>query len=122
MLGPDGFGGLRGDAGEITVIGGAAAAKIARWTIRRVGTNPDGKPRLRFLAHFSWKQDSLMAMCGSGELKARVCVFLKTPSAGQQQVDVVNWDSWEINEDGRLQLDNVMHFDTEPLGIARSVR
>lgn len=113
---------MRGDSGEITALGGVQVAIIARWTIRRIGSNPDGSPRLRFIANFSWKNDVLMKMCGRGEMKGRVRVFMQTPSAGKQQVDVVNWDSWEVNEDGRLTLDNVMHFDTEPLGIAKSTR
>lgn len=63
--------------------------------------------------------DSLLAMCGRGEMKARVKVFMRTPSAGQQQVDVVNWDEWKIEDDGALVLENVLHFDTEPLGVVR---
>ncbi len=119
MLGPEGYGGLRGSDGEITAMGGAKVAIISRWSIRRTGTQPDKiRPRLTFLAHFSWKNDMLMKMCGKGELKGRVRVFMLGKN-GREQVDVVNWDEWIVNEDGRLELTNVMHFDTEPLGIVR---
>lgn len=118
MFGPDGFGGIRGTDGEITVMGGQKAAIIARWSIRRTGTNPGDKPRLTFLAHFSWKSDALLRMCQKGELRGRVRVFMLS-NKGKEQIDVVNWDEWIINEDGRLELTNVMHFDTEPLGISR---
>ncbi len=118
MFGPDGFGGIRGTDGEITVMGGSKAAIIARWTIRRTGTNPGDKPRLTFRAWFSWKSDTLMAMCQRGELKGRVRVFMLGKN-GREQIDVVNWDTWEMNPDGMLVLDNVLHFDTEPLGIMR---
>lgn len=122
MLGPDGMGALHGRDGEITVMGGAVAATIARWSIRRSGTQPDGvRPVLRFRAQFSYKNDALMKMCGRGELKGRVRVFMLT-TKGKEQVDVVNWDDWHLDEDGALTLSNVMHFDTEPLGIARTAR
>ncbi len=119
MFGPDGFGGIRGYDGEITATGGAKVAVISHWTIRRVGTQPDGKPKLRFRAQFSWKSDVLMRMCERGEMKGRVKVFMKTPSAGEQQIDVVNWDEWRVDEGGVLNLENVLHFDTEPLGVVR---
>jgi hypothetical protein len=118
MFGPDGYGGIAGRDGEITVVGGAKAAVIARWSIRRVGSNPDGKPRLRFRAHFSWKQDTLMSMCAKGQMKGRVRVFMQT-NKGKEQVDVVNWDEWKLDEDGALTLENIMHFDTAPLGVSR---
>lgn len=124
MFGPEGFGGIGGGDGEITVLGGAKVAVIARWSIRRVGTNPADAthpqpyPRLRFRAQFSWKNDTLMNMCRKGEMKGRVRVFMLTKN-GREQVDVVNWDEWIIDGDGALELTNVMHFDTEPLGIVR---
>ena len=93
-------------------------AVIARWSIRRVGTNPGNKPRLTFIAHFSWMSPVLMKMCQRGELRGRVRVFMLGKN-GREQIDVVNWDEWIVNEDGRLELTNVMHFDTEPLGISR---
>lgn len=99
-------------------MGGAKVAVIAKWTIRRTGTNPDGRPRLTFRSWFSWKNDTLMNMCRKGELKGRVRVFMLGKN-GREQIDVVNWDTWELNPDGMLVLDNVMHFDTEPLGITR---
>jgi hypothetical protein len=40
-------------------------------------------------------------------------------SKGNEQVDVVNWDDWKLDEDGALTLENVLHFDTAPLGIVR---
>jgi hypothetical protein len=118
IFGPEGFGGIKGSDGQITVMGGAVAATIARWSIRRVGTNPDGSPRLRFRAHFSWRNDVLMKMCGRGELIGRVRVFM-LGTKGKEQIDVVNWDEWIVDEDGALTLENVLHFDTAPLGITR---
>ena len=117
MFGPDGVGGIRGTDGEITAMGGAKCAIIASWTIRRSGTNPDGKPRLRFKAQFSWRNDTLMRMCAKGELKGRIRVFMMGKN-GREQIDVVNWDEWK-DESGVLTLENVLHFDTEPLGITR---
>lgn len=118
IFGPEGFGGIKGTDGEITVLGGAKVAVIARWTIRRTGTNPDGKPRLTFRAWFSWRNDTLMKMCSRGEMKARVRVFM-LGIKGKEQIDVVNWDEWIVNEDGMLTLENALHFDTAPLGIMR---
>lgn len=116
MFGPEGFGGIAGQDGEITAAGGAKVAIIARWSIRRAGTNPGGKPRLRFRAHFSWAQPVLLKMCQDGKLKGRVKVYMKTVK-GKEQVDVVNWDSWIVDADGALTLDNVLYFDTEPMGL-----
>lgn len=118
MFGPDGYGGIRGTEGEITAVGGAKVAVIARWSIRRSGTNPEGTPKLRFRAHFSWKSDVLLAMCSRGEIKGRVRVFM-VGTKGREQIDVVNWDQWVVDEDGALTLENIMHFDTEPMGVAR---
>jgi hypothetical protein len=118
MFGPEGFGGIRGDSGEITGTGGAKVAIIARWQIRRVGSQPGDKtkPMLQFRAHFSWKQDTLMKMCQTGQMKGRVRVFM-SGRAGErpQQVDVVQWSEWKVNEDGVLILEDVLHFDTQPL-------
>lgn len=119
MLGPDGYGGLAGQDGEITAAGGAKVAVIARWSIRRSGSNPDGTPKLRFRAHFSWKSDVLLKMCSRGEMRGRVRVFMLGKGRVKEQVDVVNWDEWIVDEDGALTLENIMHFDTEPLGISR---
>lgn len=121
MFGPDGFGGIAGKDGQITAMGGAVVAQIAKWSIRRTGTNPDGKPRLRFSAWFSWRNDVLLKMCGRGELKGRIRVFMQT-TKGKEQVDVVNWDEWRLDEDNVLRLENVLHFDTEPLGITRGMK
>lgn len=124
MFGPDGFGGIAGQDGEITALGGAKVAIIARWSIRRNGTNPPSPinpnptPRLRFRAHFSWRNEVLLKMCGRGELKPRIRVFMKT-AKGREQTDVVNWDEWRLDEDGALTLENVLHFDVEPLGVVR---
>jgi len=114
MFGPEGFGGIRGDAGEITALGGAKVAIIARWQIRREGTRSDGKPMLTFKAWFSWKQDALMKMCQRGDLKGRVRVQMKT-KVGLENVDVVHWDEWQLNDDGMLTLRNIVHFDTQPI-------
>jgi len=121
MFGPEGYGGIRGAEGQITAMGGAVVAQIAMWSIRRVGTNPDGKPRLRFRAHFSWRNDVLLAMCTRGELKGRVRVFMNGKK-GKEQIDVVNWDEWIVDVDHALTLENVLYFDTEPLGITKGIR
>lgn len=55
-------------------------------------------------------------MCQDGKLKGRVKVYMKTVK-GKEQVDVVNWDSWIVDADGALTLDNVLYFDTEPMGL-----
>ncbi len=114
MFGPDGFGGIHGDAGTITAAAGQTVGIIARWSIRRSGSNPDGKPRLRFRAHFSWKQDALMSMISRGQLKGRVRVQMKTVK-GLENIDIVQWDEWKLDEDGALTLENILHFDTQPL-------
>lgn len=115
MFGPEGFGGIRGTDGYITAAADSKVAIMARWQIRRSGTNPDGSPRLRFKAWFSWKQDGLMAMCGRGDLKARIRLQMRN-SAGVQEIDLVNWDQWQVNEDGMLTLENVLHFETKSVG------
>ena len=121
MFGPEGYGGIRGTDGYITAAAGAKVATMSRWSIRRSGTNPDGSPQLRFRANFSWKQDGLMAMCGRGDLKARIRLQMRTERHGIQEIDVVNWDQWQMNEDGMLTLENVLHFDTKDVGqIVRS--
>src|SRR5262245_43543516 len=108
MFGPEGFGGIRGLDGEITALGGAKVGIISQWTIRRVGTNSNGTPRLRFRARFSWSNPVLLKMCSKGELKGRVRVFMLT-GKGKEQVDVVNWDEWRNEDDGALTLENVLH-------------
>lgn len=124
MFGPDApWAGIFGQEGEITAGStGAVAAKIARWSIKRSGTNPGGKARLRFRAHFSWRSEVLLRMCGRGEIKPRIKVFMKTLHEGDQQVDVVNWDEWRIDDDGALTLENVLYFDVEPLKMAKTLR
>ncbi len=118
IFGPEGFGGMRGGDGEISAMGGAKVAIIARWTMRRTGSYPDGRPKLMFRAWFSWRNDALMAMCAKGVLKGRVRIFMQTPSYGKQQIDIVDWDEWQINDDGMLTLVNITGFDTAPLRAA----
>lgn len=115
MFGPEGYGGIRGEAGYITAAAGAKVGIIARWSIRRSGSNPNGTPRLRFRAHFSWKQDALMNMIQKGALKGRVRVQMKTKN-GLEDIDIVQWDEWRMDEDGALTLENILHFDTQPMG------
>lgn len=120
MFGPEGYGGIKGDAGQVTVAGGAVAAVIARWQIRRVGSRPDDRTRpiLQFRAWFSWKQDALMRMCANGTMKGRVRVFKKgRQGEPDEQIDVVQWAEWRVGEDGDLILEDVLHFDTSPLAI-----
>ena len=114
MFGPEGFGGMRGGDGEITGLGGAKVAIIARWNIRRNGTRPDGSPQLYFRAWFSWRNDVLMKMCQNGTMKGRVRVFMQS-SKGKEQIDIVEWSEWQVNEDGMLTLQNITAFDTAPM-------
>lgn len=114
MFGPEGFGGVRGTDGEITGMGAAKVAIIARWTLRRSGTNKDGSPQLRFRAWFSWRNDTLMAMCQKGIMKGRVRVFMLGKN-GREQIDIVAWDEWHLNEDGMLVLENIHAMDTAPI-------
>lgn len=114
MFGPEGYGGIRGQDGDITAVGGALVAKIAHWTIRRSGTHRDGTPELRFRAHFSWRNEVLMKMCQNGTMKGRVRVYMHT-TKGNEQVDVVNWHEWRVDEDGVLILEDILHFDTAPI-------
>lgn len=117
MFGPDGFGRIMGPDGEITGLGGAKIAIIARWTITRSGVYPDGRPKLRFRAWFSWQQPMLMKMCQNGTIKGRVRVFINSPSKGKEQIDIVEWDQWKVNEDGMLELENISAFDTAPIRL-----
>jgi hypothetical protein len=114
VFGPEGFGGIAGTDGYITAAGGAKIAIMARWQIRRSGSYPDGRPRLRFNSWFAWKQDGLMAMCGRGELKGRVRLQMRGKD-GPENIDIVQWDEWRLNEDGMLTLENILHFDTQPI-------
>jgi hypothetical protein len=114
MFGPEGYGGIRGDSGQVTGLGGAVVGVIARWSIRRSGTRPDGKPQLRFLANFSWRNDALLGMAQKGIFKPRLRVQIKT-SKGIDDIDIVQWGEWKMNEDGRLILEDILHFDTQPI-------
>lgn len=114
MFGPEGMGGIAGTDGYITAAAGSKVAIMARWQIRRTGSNPDGKPRLQFRAWFSWKQDALMNMISKGQLKGRVRVQMRGKN-GPEDIDVVQWDEWKMNEDGALVLENILHFDTKPI-------
>lgn len=96
------------------MIGNALAGKIARWQIRRTGTHRDGSPKLTFRAWFSWRNDTLMNMCSNGTMKGRVRVFM-IGTKGREQIDIVNWDQWELNPDGMLTLENVLAMDTSPI-------
>jgi hypothetical protein len=114
MFGPEGFGGISGKDGEVTGLGGATVATIARWQIRRSGSNPDGSPKLRFRAWFSWRNQVLMDMCQKGVMKGRVRLYMLS-SKGKEQIDLVQWDQWFLNDDGMLTLENVTAFDTSPM-------
>lgn len=100
-------------------MGGAKAAVIARWTLRRSGTRSNGNPELRFRAWFSWRNDTLMGMCQKGILKARVRVFMFSESKGREQIDIVTWAQWQLNEDGMLTLEDIQAMDTAPLRETR---
>ena len=110
MLGPDGFGAVRGDAGVVTVSGGAKAGIIKIWTITRSGTKPDGKPKLRFRAQFSWVNETLMNLKFQGQpVKKRIVVQMKT-RYGLENVDILDWEESRL-EGGVLTLENITHFD-----------
>lgn len=109
MLGPDGFGVIQGDTGSITVAG-AKAAIINRWNIRRVGTKPDGKPKLQFKAQFSWINETLMNLKQHGQpMKKRVVVQMKT-KYGVENVDILDWQESKL-EGGVLILTDIAHFE-----------
>lgn len=107
---------MRGTDGTITAAGGATVALIARWAIRRSGSYPDGRPKLRFKAWFSWRSDVLLAMCGRGEMKARIRLGM-LGKEGQENIDIVQWDEWRVDEDHALTLENIVHFDTQPTNV-----
>ncbi|HSB90391.1 MAG TPA: hypothetical protein VLD63_10250 [Anaerolineales bacterium] len=109
MLGPDGFGTIRGDTGFITVAG-AKAGIVKMWTITRSGTRTDGKPRLRFRAQFSWVNEALMNLRIGGQVvKKRVIVQMKT-KYGMEEVDIIDWEDSRL-EGGVLTLENITHFE-----------
>jgi hypothetical protein len=105
MLGPDGVAVIQGDTGFVTAAAGAKVGIINRWNIRRSGTNPDGKPRLRFKCQFSWVNDVLMGM----KIQKRVVVQMRT-KLGLENVDILAWDDWRY-DGGILYLDNVVHVE-----------
>ena len=110
MLGPDNFGAIQGDTGEITVAGGAKAGIIKRWTITRSGTRPDKTPRLRFRAQFSWMNETLMNLKHNGQpMKKRIVVNLKT-KYGFENVDIIDWEESRL-EGGVLTLEGITHFE-----------
>lgn len=113
MFGPSGEGGINGTDGRVEAAAGATVGIITRWTIRRSGIYPDGRPRLRFKGQFSYVNVGLMTLISQGTLKGRVRVQMKTVK-GNENIDVVNWDEWRF-EDGVLILENILHFDTQPL-------
>lgn len=95
---------IKGDAGYITAAG-AKAAIINRWNITRSGLKPDGKPRLRFRAQFSWSNDVLMTM----KLKKRVVVQMKT-KYGMENVDILDWAESRY-EGGVLTLEDILYVE-----------
>ena len=113
MFGPGSDSGINGTDGKIEAAAGAVVAIITRWSLRTSGVYPDGRPRLRFKAQFSYRNDSLLHMIQTGALKGRVRVQFRTKN-GLEDVDVVQWDEWRM-EDGVLVLENVLHFDTKPI-------
>lgn len=99
----------------MTGLGSAKVAIIARWNIQRSGVRPNGQPKLKFRAWFSWRNDVLLKMCERGVMKGRVRIFMLSPSKGREQIDIVEWDEWHLSEDYMLTLDNVTVFDTAPM-------
>lgn len=110
MLGPDNVGAIQGDAGEITVAGGAKAGIIKKWVITRSGTNPDQTARLRFRAQFSWLNETLMNLKVGGQpMKKRVVVYMKT-KYGRENVDIIDWEESRL-EGGVLTLEGITRFE-----------
>ena len=95
---------IQGDAGFVTVAAGAKAGIISKWNITQAGLYPDGKPRLRFRAQFSYINDVLMNMKG---MKKRVIVQMRTNS-GVENVDVLDWAESRF-EGGVLTLEDVLY-------------
>ncbi len=83
---------------------GAKAGIISQWNITRAGLKPDGKPRLRFRAQFSWTSDTLMNMKG---MKKRVVVKMRT-KYGVENVDILDWAEARF-EGNVLTLEDVMY-------------
>jgi hypothetical protein len=105
------FGLIRGDAGEVTAAAGAKVGIISKWVISPKRMKPDGKPELQFKAQFSWKNDSLMAMVGRGDLRGRVMVTMRNnKTRGIENIDVVQWAEWRM-EGGVLILEDIVHFE-----------
>lgn len=97
---------IQGDAGYVTVAAGAKAGIINRWVIRRSGTNPDGTPRLRFKAQFSWLNDALMGM----KMQKRVRVQMRT-KVGYEDIEILGWEEMRY-EGGVLILENILYTET----------
>jgi hypothetical protein len=95
---------IRGDAGYVTVAAGATAGTINQWNITRAGLKPDGKPRLRFRAQFSYANDVLMNMKG---MKKRVVVQMRT-KYGVENVDILDWAEARF-EGNVLTLEDIMY-------------
>lgn len=47
-------------------------------------------------------------------MKGRVRVFMLS-SKGKEQIDIVEWAEWRVNDDGMLELDDITAFDTAPM-------
>jgi len=119
MLGPHGGSSsvIQGNAGYITAAAGAKVAIMSRWNIRRSGTQPDGKPRLRFRAQFSYVNESLMNLKHNGiPLQKRVVIEMRTEKHGHEKVDILGWAEWKY-EGGILTLEDIMH--SEGMGTAK---
>lgn len=96
---------IRGDAGFVKVGPGAQAGIISRWNITGSGLKPDGTPKLRFRAQFSWVNETLMGL----KMPKRIVVQMKT-KYGQENVDILGWDDWRF-EGGILTLENILHVE-----------
>lgn len=95
---------IHGDAGFVTVAAGAKAGIISRWKMEKAGLKPDGKPRLRFRAQFSWTSETLMNMKG---MKKRIVVQMRTKN-GVENVDILDWSEARF-EGNVLTLEDVMY-------------
>lgn len=100
---------IRGRDGFITAAAGAKVGIFNRWRIEHSGQKPDGTPRHRFRAQFSWVNEPLMNMVTSGKLRGRVILQMMTKK-GRENIDILGWAEWRL-ENGVLTLEDI--YQTE---------
>jgi hypothetical protein len=111
---------ITGDAGYVTAAAGAKVAIMNRWKIERSGAMPDGKPRYRLRASFSFVNEALMGLVGHGKIRGRPVLQMRT-KLGVENVDIDAWSEWRY-EDGLLVLEDIQHFDAKPARTVSTAR